>query len=168
MPQAVAIEVYAETMDPRERLNQTARNAFFANVGRIAPLPEREPVRGPAILGPGNYPGGRVPDGSDVTGQGAPQCGQLEFVGAAVVRGCTLLQGAVVRNGATVRLVDCDIRQPVVVDAGGILTAVGCRWFNNAAFIMNAGALANCMSVGSIGWVPGPTPHVNATVIEVP
>ncbi len=165
MPQAVAIEVYAEAMDPRERQNLTARNAFFANVGRVSPLPEREPVRGPAILGPGNYPGGRVPDGSDVTGNGAPVCGQLEFIGQSVIRGVVLKDGAVVRNGAMVRLIDCDIRAPVVVDAGGILIVVGSRWLNQVALCMNAGAPANCVSAANIGWNPGPTPHVNTTVI---
>ena len=165
MNEAVPFEVYNDVMSPLERQAVAKRNQFFANSGRIAPRPAGDVLPRIGVLGPGSYPGGTLVNNSDVSGLGLPEVGPLTLNGVAVIRDCALTGQVTIGPGAVVRLLGCRIDRLVVVAAGGRLIVAGSVFTNGQSFIANAGAAANCGSVGNVGWLTGPTPHVNVTLV---
>ncbi|MBM4344921.1 MAG: hypothetical protein FJ100_16255 [Deltaproteobacteria bacterium] len=104
-------------------------------------------------------------DGADISGVGLPELGPLTINGAATIRDCQLNGQLALGPGAAARLVGCNIQRPILVAAGGRLVVGASTFLTGQAFINNIGAAANCVSVGNVGWNPGPTPHVNTTII---
>lgn len=145
------IELTKTGQDVIDLGNLQRRNVAFDRLLRIAPaiLKDRPPESG--ILGPGTYSGGRYTVAVNLSALGeAVVTGEFDLASTAIVRNVTFSNTVTVRATADAMFHGCVFLVPIVVEAGGTIGCVGCR-FDGTAAITNAGVPADANRVGCTG-----------------
>lgn len=145
------IELTKTGQDVVDLGNLQRRNVAFDRLLRIAPAIVRDRPPESGILGPGTYNGGRYTAAVNLSALGeAIVTGVFDLVSTAIVRNVTFSNTVTVRATADAMFHGCVFLVPIVVESGGKIGCVGCR-FDGTAAIANAGLPVNANRVGCVG-----------------